>query len=270
MANIFYVYKHTRQDNGECFYVGKGHNDRAYSKKSRNKHWANIAKKVGYHVKFIAKNIDEELALLTEIEAIDIYKKRGFNLSNITLGGEGVSGLKHSEATKQVLKEKRAKQTICMTESTKRKIGNAHRGVKKGENPEHSKRMTGRKQSLESIAKRVEALKGLKRSPETIEKIRQKHLGAKRSEESKKKMSLAHIGKTCSEETRKKMSESQKNLFANKAHREKHSDAVKLALSSEDVRKKLRTARERRNTEEYCLLQSEKMKKVWAKRKGVQ
>ena len=41
--NDYYVYEHIRNDNNSCFYVGKGHGKRAYSK-SRNEHH-NIVKK---------------------------------------------------------------------------------------------------------------------------------------------------------------------------------------------------------------------------------
>lgn len=96
---MFYTYAHTKP-NGTIFYIGKGKDCRAWDKDNRNTYWHNIVNKYGYEVKIIANNIDEELALLCEIEAIDIYKRRGFQLCNMTEGGEGFSGGKHTQESK--------------------------------------------------------------------------------------------------------------------------------------------------------------------------
>ena len=56
------------------------------------------------NVEIIVENIDEELSFLVEMETIDAYKKRGITLSNLTNGGEGASGLIHSEEHKAKLK----------------------------------------------------------------------------------------------------------------------------------------------------------------------
>jgi hypothetical protein len=87
----FYVYVHTRADTGVPFYVGKGKGDRADSRHSRNPHWRNIEKKHGMRVSIIASGLDEELAFLAEIELIDRYRRIGVQLSNQTIGGDGVS-----------------------------------------------------------------------------------------------------------------------------------------------------------------------------------
>jgi len=111
----FYVYEHIRSDTGAVFYVGKGSGARATVRRNRNQHWKNIvAKNNGiFSVRFVAKDLDEELALLVEVEAIDKHISTGSTLCNKTIGGEGISeykfsaeqrlrmvGHKHSEATK--------------------------------------------------------------------------------------------------------------------------------------------------------------------------
>jgi len=93
---MFYVYEHIRNDTNAIFYVGKGKNNRAYTKRDRNDHWHNIVNKVGYTVKFVVKDVDEELAYLAEEERIDQLKRLGIKLANINAGGVGVgSGDKH-------------------------------------------------------------------------------------------------------------------------------------------------------------------------------
>jgi hypothetical protein len=51
----------------------------------------------------VVKNVDEELAFLVEMECIDQLKKLGVNLCNMTNGGEGASGSKRSQETKNKL-----------------------------------------------------------------------------------------------------------------------------------------------------------------------
>ena len=104
---MFYTYVHCDQT-GKPFYVGKGKGTRAWSHRGRNKWWKNIAEKRGLNVKFLAKDVDEELAFLCEQEAISIFKMRGEVLCNMTDGGEGSSGLVQSDQVKEKLRMERA------------------------------------------------------------------------------------------------------------------------------------------------------------------
>ena len=93
---MFYVYEHIRNDTNAIFYVGKGKANRAYTQRNRNKHWHSIVNKVGFTVRFIVKDVDEELAYFAEEERIDQLKRLGIKLANINAGGAGVgSGNKH-------------------------------------------------------------------------------------------------------------------------------------------------------------------------------
>lgn len=100
MENRFYVYEHIRLDTMKPFYVGKGNGDRAYRHSCRNIFWKRVSKKYGYVVRFIAENLDEDLAFLTEIERIDQLRRLGLELTNLSDGGEGQSGYSHSDETK--------------------------------------------------------------------------------------------------------------------------------------------------------------------------
>lgn len=98
---MFYVYEHIRPDTGMVFYVGKGSKDRYKYFHKRNKYWNKIVNKAGgFTVKKIIENVDEELALLAEVERINQLRKLGVKLANITDGGEGCVGLRHTQEAK--------------------------------------------------------------------------------------------------------------------------------------------------------------------------
>lgn len=99
--NKFYVYRHIRLDSDTPFYVGKGHGKRAFCKFQRNSLWSNIAKKAGFEVEILMSDLDEDAAFDKEKEFISLYKNFGYKLANFTSGGEGVSGLRHTEEAKE-------------------------------------------------------------------------------------------------------------------------------------------------------------------------
>ena len=126
----FYIYQHRKADTNEIFYVGKGKGTRLNQSKGRNQYWHRVVAKHGFIAEYIAKNIDEELALFSERETIDTYRKRGVNLVNLTSGGQGVSGLKHSDETK--LKFSKIHKGKIITEEVRKKISNGMKGINVG------------------------------------------------------------------------------------------------------------------------------------------
>lgn len=110
--NDYYVYEHIRNDNNSCFYVGKGHGNRAYSK-NRNEHHDRIVKKYGMTVNIVKDNLSEEEAYKFEHELICDYvfnkgygidiigfnndKSKEFYLTNHTFGGDGSKGMVHTK-----------------------------------------------------------------------------------------------------------------------------------------------------------------------------
>jgi siroheme synthase (precorrin-2 oxidase/ferrochelatase) len=145
-TNKFYVYEHLKKDTKEVFYVGKGCRNRHSQKDNRNKFWHNIVNKHGFEVRFVAKELDEELAFLVEEERIDQLKRLDIKLCNLTNGGEGSSGLVLSEEVKQLV----------------------------------SKRFKGKKLTEEHRKKCSDSLKKVKKTKEWVEKIAQKLRGKKR------------------------------------------------------------------------------------------
>lgn len=99
--NEYYVYLHKRLSDNRVFYVGKGKNGRCKSRSGKNKHWHNTVAKHGYYIEIIKENISEQYAFYIEILTIRNFKTCGFNLTNRSVGGEGNSGVVHTEETKQ-------------------------------------------------------------------------------------------------------------------------------------------------------------------------
>lgn len=97
----FYVYEHIRKDTGACFYIGKGTKLRHSSTAGRSKHWHNITNKTEIKHNILADNLTEIEAFIFEIKMIESAKKAGIKLCNLTNGGEGVAGYKHTPQAKK-------------------------------------------------------------------------------------------------------------------------------------------------------------------------
>jgi hypothetical protein len=203
---IFYVYEHWRLDTDTCFYVGKGKEGRAYSRRSRNAHWKNIVCKLerlgsGYEIRLVATGLTEEEAFRIEIERISFWMDK-VDLANITNGGEGFSGGRHTEESKKKISIGSKKTALDNREKNRlRMLG--------GQNPFYGK----------------------SHSQETIDKIKKKLTGRKienprpKSEEHKSSISAtmktkgikppSREGSSPTEEDRKKKSDSLKKYYEN-------------------------------------------------------
>jgi len=113
------AYRHRRNDTNEIFYIGIGKiKSRPYSKINRNKHWHNVVNKAGYTIEVIYECDSWEDICELEMFLIQEYGRKDLKLGslvNLTDGGDGVLGLtgnightghKHSEATKELLRQK--------------------------------------------------------------------------------------------------------------------------------------------------------------------
>lgn len=163
----FYIYLHCKPD-GTPFYVGKGTKKRAH----------NMANRTEWHKRLVAKHgvkivlfpmASEQVAFDNEIVWIAALRSSGFELCNLTDGGEGPSGNKKSPEV--VEKTARAHRGMKRSEETKRKISEAKKGKPKAPISEETK------------AKISAAMRGKRNA-----------LGHKFTAESKAKCSLAQIG----------------------------------------------------------------------------
>jgi hypothetical protein len=105
----YYVYCHRNPITNEIFYIGKGTKHRAYVKQNRGKHWNNYVKKHGIPlVEILYDNLNEDESLILEKKLIKTFGRKELNnggLVNSTDGGEGCSGLVHSDEVKKIISE---------------------------------------------------------------------------------------------------------------------------------------------------------------------
>lgn len=132
---MYYVYQHRAKDTGNIFYVGKGKGNRYLDKNKRGRYWKYFVQKHGFTAEIVLNNVDEELAFFAEMECIDVLKRRGVNLINLTEGGEGCSGnsMRHSEEQKAKWSEMRKgtpspRKGVQLSAETKEKIRIGHLG----------------------------------------------------------------------------------------------------------------------------------------------
>lgn len=160
------LYRHIRKDSNTPFYVGIGvSTQRAYSKTHRNAHWKSIVAKTDYRVDILFDEIEYEEAKEKEREFIALYKRKedGGYLCNITLGGDGVLGIKHTDEAR--LKMGAPNKGKTLSDWHKQRISEFQKGKKHSE--ESKKKM-----SDSALGERNHRY-GVKASEETKTKMKQ-------------------------------------------------------------------------------------------------
>lgn len=92
------VYLHIRNDTNKPFYVGIGSIKRAYSKNGRNQWWKRIYNITSRTVHILYDGLTSVEAKQLEIETIQKLKNKGFELCNLTNGGDGRLGSKQPKS----------------------------------------------------------------------------------------------------------------------------------------------------------------------------
>jgi hypothetical protein len=175
-----YTYLHRRADTNKVFYIGKGQNRRAWTKRGRNKFWNSIVKGCkGFNVEIIARWDTEEQALDHEIFLIWCFKQISTKLVNQTTGGEGTRGKKQLFVPKK---------KGPMSEEHKQRIREGCR--KRWEDPEH------RKNQNRSRTGRPSWNKGMSLSEEQKQRITEGNRNKKISDERRLQISNQFKGRT--------------------------------------------------------------------------
>ena len=143
MSKVYGVYMHCKPD-GLPFYIGKGTDRRSRDFfTGRNSRHKRTVAKYGRENIFIRFMQCESEASALEMEKclIKSFRVCGFDLANYTDGGDGVSGLKHSEETRKKMSATRKGR--LHTESQKSMISASLLGVKKAPFSAEHKRKLG-------------------------------------------------------------------------------------------------------------------------------
>jgi hypothetical protein len=198
--------------------------------RSRNTHCAAWVRSL------IALGLDYEICVLetatretvddTERWWIAFARACGWDLTNHTDGGDGLTGFKMSPET-------RAKMSARMkaemsTPEAKARVSAAHRG--KVVSPETRSRIAA-------------ANRGKKATDATRELLRAKHLGSRASDETRARMSIAHrgnksnLGRTFSEEHRAKL----RAKLLGRRHREDSKELMRQAALVREAKKRQAT-----------------------------
>jgi len=205
-GSVFYIYEHWRPDTNRCFYVGKGKNRRAWKISGRkNSHHKNIVEKLAslnlsVEVKIVLSNLSEQDAYDAEVSRIAIYGVD--NLSNMTLGGEGMknptpeSRKRMSIAQKKRFRdhpeeiEKMSKQRTgrIPSEETKRKISKSLIGKKHTEETKKKLKVIAKIRGVSEATREAhrKAVTGRKRPPFSEETIIKMKFAAKEREAHKR------------------------------------------------------------------------------------
>ena len=139
----FYTYLHCKP-NGEPFYIGKGCGTRSHNLASRNNHHKNIVAKYGKeNIKiFVFLCESEAEAVRDEIIQIKQLREDGYILTNVTDGGDGMSGFKLDEETRNK-----------MSLAAKKRWENPERIKQHSDSQKGNKNRLGHKFSKEAIDK---------------------------------------------------------------------------------------------------------------------
>lgn len=140
----YYLYRHIRSDKNEVFYIGVGTKTdqdilyntytRAISKRGRNYIWRGIvSRNPNYEVEILIESDEYDFILQKEIEFVALYgriiKETG-TLANLTDGGEGTVGWRHSEESKRKMSLNLKGRVVSKESIEKTKRTKIERGFK--------------------------------------------------------------------------------------------------------------------------------------------
>ena len=229
--DCFYVYAFYRKD-WTIYYIGKGCGNRAWKKCGRSIHLPNDKDRIV----ILKKDMSEQEAFVHEIFLIKKYGRKDNGtgiLRNRTDGGEGSSGYKPSDETKEKMREAKLGKKAS-PETLENMSGENNHNFGKKASPETLLKISG--ENNHNFGKKA--------SPETLLKLREAKLGKKRSSEFIKNMSETRLG-VKNPMYNKKLSDATKAKIAEALSGEKHpnygkhlSDITKVKIAETKKRNK--------------------------------
>ena len=157
--NIYYCYVYKRED-GTPYYIGKGKGSRAFISNGR----ITNPPRDRTNIFFACEGVSETEAFEMEVALVSLLGRKDLGtgiLRNQTGGGEGASGLSHSEESKRKMSERLKGKS--RTEESKRKMSERKKGQPNGR--------LGITHTEESRSKMSDSHKGKPHSEETKRKI---------------------------------------------------------------------------------------------------
>jgi hypothetical protein len=208
----FYVYLHRRATDGRVFYVGKGTGPRAWVWQNRNPYWSNTKKKHGLEVEIALCDLTEGQAFFHEMRLIEELRSLGEPITNLTDGGEGMSGYVYTEehrakisesqkcrvrSEEEIEKWRNSRSGYTHSQETRKKISSSLSGSLRGTVAQEvrdkiSASNTGKTHSAETRAKISAAKSGIPRCKDATARAAISNTGKKRSEETKRKIGKAN------------------------------------------------------------------------------
>ena len=176
------------------FYVGKGVGKRAFDYKGRSDWHKKVSSKYETRVTFWNQDLSDDSAIAKEVELIAFLKSEGIELVNLTEGGEGTLGYRHSD------KEK-IRRSAANSGHLNPMYGKTHTESAKKIISEASKKSGGQKKSWTDARRKKSSLTG----KAVVGKYGPPMLNRTHSVLSREKMRMSHIGKVRKDETRAKI-----------------------------------------------------------------
>jgi hypothetical protein len=227
---MFYVYAYLRSIDFTPYYIGKGHGNRAWSKKH-----SVVVPKDPNRIVILERNLTEVGALALERRMVRWYGRQDINtgiLRNQTDGGDGVAGIIpwNRGLVGVFIPSNESRQRMSKAGLGKPKSNEHRKNISKGskgkpKSNEHKKRIS------ESLKGNIPWNKGKTGVQEIWAKGKKftdehrKNLSKSKrgkgplSDEHKQKISASLKGRTMSEETKQRMSEARKKVWNERKNR---------------------------------------------------